>query len=140
MADHSVTISEEVRCFGGAPSNKWGDMLWNQNWGYGTLNTNLDVQQMVPESQASTDAIFQDVSQLISESQGSDDTILTSLLINVDVIDGGSISSSDSASSTKYDGVGYKYPAVVSTSYTQATNSSTNWTQAIPTSTTWDET
>lgn len=35
--DYSITVSNNLKCFGGSPSNKWGDYDWGAFlWGEGT--------------------------------------------------------------------------------------------------------
>lgn len=53
MADHSISISNSIRCFGTSPSSKWGSgspytMTWGTTkWGEGTEDEIVSVEKVL---------------------------------------------------------------------------------------------
>ena len=55
MAEFSVSVSESVRTFGGAPTSRWNAYNWNAfKWGEGTASMVIGLGLGVSESQASS--------------------------------------------------------------------------------------
>jgi hypothetical protein len=70
MAEFTASVSESVRCFGVAPSNKWNDYAWNAFiWGEGTAQIPVFVHMEVAESEAATADVNVGSFVGISESQ-----------------------------------------------------------------------
>lgn len=76
MADFSITISNEVRCFGNEVSSKWGDgngagytFVWGTSlWGYG-FTIPLEVEKLISEAVTPTcDVSSIEVEHLVSNS------------------------------------------------------------------------
>jgi hypothetical protein len=68
MAEFNATVSETLRVFGVAPSNKWGDYAWNAFlWGEGTAQVPVYVFTGVSESQSSGDSTDSTVFVVVSE-------------------------------------------------------------------------
>jgi hypothetical protein len=68
MAEFIASVTETVRVFGVAPSNKWGDYAWSAFlWGEGTAQVPVYVFTGVSESQASSDSIDATAFVVISE-------------------------------------------------------------------------
>ncbi len=58
MAQFTATVTETVRLFGAAPSDKWGERNWGDfRWGEGTNQLPVGVFVGTSESQASTAAV-----------------------------------------------------------------------------------
>lgn len=58
MADFVKTITNNINLFGGAYPNRWGTMLWGQNWGFGDDELVEVVYKNLAESLSLSDAVF----------------------------------------------------------------------------------
>ena len=58
MADFVKTITNRLNLFGADYPNKWGTMLWGQNWGYGDGELIQVVYKNVSEGVSLSDAVF----------------------------------------------------------------------------------
>lgn len=76
MADFTITIANEFRCFGLEESTKWGDnygtgytMVWGTStWGYG-YTIPLDIEKLMSEAiNPSWDYYSSEVEKVVSES------------------------------------------------------------------------
>jgi hypothetical protein len=81
VAEFSVTVSESVRCFGGAPSSLWNSYLWNAfKWGDGTASMVVGAFVGVSESQASTTDVGVVPVVVVSESVASVATMVSGFI------------------------------------------------------------
>jgi hypothetical protein len=58
MASFVKTITNRLNLFGADVPNKWGVMLWGDNWGYGNGEVIEIVYKNIGESLALADAVF----------------------------------------------------------------------------------
>jgi hypothetical protein len=58
MADFVKTITNQLNLFGIDIPNKWGVMLWGENWGYGNGEIVQIVYKNLSEALSMADAVF----------------------------------------------------------------------------------
>jgi hypothetical protein len=130
VANHTQTVSESLRFFGVAPSNKWNEYNWNAFlWGEGTNKVPVDVQALLNSDTITfTDFEFLVQAKVIGESLSL---------------------AADPSSEFLTDGSGYTYvfpsdatdgEARDPVSWASAATGSGSWTSQAAATTSWSET
>lgn len=76
MANLTITVSNRINVFGGAPSDKWGQYNWNAFiWGDGTNDLVTDTNKLITNSLAPSSAVFKEPNKLIANSLVPDSAV-----------------------------------------------------------------
>lgn len=126
MADHNITINNELRVFAGEPPTCWNAFTWGTGkWGYGTNDMPQYVIKVLENSIAPDTTLGFGVIHLISET----------LTPTADMVSEGLREPA---------GYSYVFPGAVTnaenriqSTYTSGTAGSTTWTQVTASSTSW---
>jgi hypothetical protein len=127
MSDYTKTITNSVRVFGGASTDKWNSMTWGTNyWAFGDLNVVLGVGKVISESISLSDSLAKSPTKVIA--------------VSVSV-------AGDMSSETKQDSAGYYFVFGTGTnaenrpmtSYNQVSDNTTSFTSLADTSTSWSQ-
>lgn len=129
MADLTKTITNSLRCFGGAGSSRWNAYNWGSFlWGEGTVDLRTDVVKLIANSLSSDSAnAGHQVQKLVAETL---------------------VAAGDLSSERLYDGSGYQHVFPDRTpegesrsfiSWTTAASSTSGWSEASAPSTSWSD-
>lgn len=126
MADFTITISNAVRTFGPAPSDKWAEYNWNAFlWGEGTNGLSTRTLKLISESVTTDTTVSKSQQHVISNSISP---------------------TADMGSETLYDTNGYYHVYPNDTTeledrdyptWAQGSGGVTTWTRQAASSTTW---
>ena len=130
MAALTTTISESMNVFGPEPTNKWGTVLWGENWGIGDEDLETNVFKTQAETVSISDSITKVFNQVrsFSESFGVSDSLQDLNLRDSSGYYRNFTLPTDDAE----DRAGTSYSTVASpgSSWTEASEPSTDWTDA----------
>lgn len=128
MANHTITITNRINCFGPAPSNKWNAHSWNAFvWGEG--NTDL----------------ISAYDKILANAVSLANAVTLESTINLTISNSIAITS-DNLSEGLTDGSGYSYVFISNTTnaeerpvttWTRGTPDTETWTSGVVTTTTW---
>lgn len=126
MADHTITIVNSINVFGGAPTNKWGSMVWGvEAWGYGDVDLIQSVFKKISNTFTVSDGVTKSVGKKIAE------------VLYVDA---------DMSSEHLKDAAGYSYifpnntdegESRIDTQYSNVSYNSATYSDVAATATTW---
>lgn len=68
MADFTQTVSNSISVFGTSPSSLWGQMLWGDNWGEGSVDLITSTDKLIENAVTPDSAIVKDATHLIEDS------------------------------------------------------------------------
>ena len=128
MADFAITLSNFITLLGGDGTNKWGVMLWSENWG-----SSQDVQVHVSKTFSESISLSDALSTIMNFNKTFSPTIS---------LDGGP------TNETLRDSNGYEYVFPSSTTnaedraltaYSEVAEPSTSYSSSTATSTSWSE-
>ena len=127
MADLTITVAIGLNLFGAAPSSKWNEINWGDNWGFGTNTTLFAVEKAISENQAIDVSVSKESAHLVASSLGVD---------------------SETGSETLTDGSGYSYllprPTTeaedrIQTTFSDVSEPTTSFSSATEPTTNWSE-
>lgn len=127
MADFVKTITNGINLFGIESPNKWGTMLWGDNWGYGNNDLAVIFNKFISETLILADLTLPQATfnRTLSNSVGiSGDMVFEGLTdpAGYNVIFGSSTNAENRPISS------YTSSSIYDATYTTATNTLTTWT------------
>lgn len=126
MADFIITISESLRVFGPAPTNKWAEYNWNAfKWGEGTNPVALGISVGISETETLTDSFGVNTSVSLSETVTASDDLDALQLRDTQGYDYVFVSSTINAADRS------------TTTYTRQSTSTPTWTSSTVSATSW---
>lgn len=150
MADHTITVTNSVRCFGAGPASLWNASYatWGSfKWGEGTADIPHAIVHLVSVSLSSTDTPHKLVTHLITETVTPSGMEIFRIL-PLKLISESISPDSEMTSEEVLDGSGYNrvFQGGVTdaenrttTSWTDATDDTQTWSTATAATTTWSD-